>query len=185
MEHTRTMAQQVVSWFVCNGRFKVHAVNAIGQYRGRIIEMEDMETGERVHDCAQRMLRLVDTLSAVSGAFGHSAEWVSEPLAAGRAYQAFASPVGLVTVTTRLSLDIVRYLNCRTHRVPRQWTALGEVADHIHGPQDVVFSQAVDLARCRGWILVEGKSTSRRARLTKAGSSLALRASTGSSANSR
>jgi hypothetical protein len=73
------MAQPVVSWFVCNGRFKVHAVNAIGRCRGRIIEMEDMETGERVHDSAQRMLRLVDTLSAMSGAFGHSAEWIPEP----------------------------------------------------------------------------------------------------------
>jgi len=163
----------------------VHAVNAIGQCRGRIIEMEDMETGERVHDCAQRMLRLVDTLSAMSGAFGHSAAWVSEPLAGGGRTKPSPARQSRAIVTARLSLDIVRYLNCRTHRVPRQWTALGEVADHIHGPQDVVFSQAVDLARCRGWILVEGKSTSRRARLTKAGSSLALRASTGSSANSR
>jgi hypothetical protein len=79
-----------------------------------------------------------------------------------------------VIVTTRLSLDIVRYLNCRTQSVSLQWTALGEIADHIHGPRDVVFSQAVDLARCRGWIIVEGKSPSRRVRLTKAGSSLVL-----------
>jgi hypothetical protein len=77
------MAQQVVSWLICNGRFKVHAVNAIGRCRGRIIEMEDMETGERVHDSAQRMLTLVDTLSAMSGAFGHSAEWIPEPLPGG------------------------------------------------------------------------------------------------------
>jgi hypothetical protein len=77
------MAQQVVSWLVCNGRFKVHAVNASGQCRGRIIEMEDMETGERVHDSARRMLRLVGTLSAMSGAFGHSAEWMPEPLSRG------------------------------------------------------------------------------------------------------
>jgi hypothetical protein len=73
------MAQQVVSWFVCNGRFKVHAINAVGRCRGRIIEMEDAETGDRIHDSAQRMLRLVRTLSAMSGAFGHSAEWMPEP----------------------------------------------------------------------------------------------------------
>ena len=79
------MAQQVVSWFICNGRFKVHAVNAVGRRSGRIIEMEDMETGERVHDSARRMWRLVDTLSAASGAFGHSAEWIAEPLFTGRA----------------------------------------------------------------------------------------------------
>src|SRR5215471_12561737 len=107
MEHTRTMAQQVVSWFVCNGRFRVHAVNAIGQCRGRIIEMEDMETGECVHDCAQRMLRLVDTLSAMSGAFGHSAEWVSEPLAGGGRTKPSPARQSRVSVTARLSLDIV------------------------------------------------------------------------------
>jgi len=40
--------------------------------------LEDTDTGERVHDSAQRMLRLVDTLSAMSGAVGHSAEWRPE-----------------------------------------------------------------------------------------------------------
>ena len=74
------MAQQVVSWFICNGRFKVHAVNAAGRRGGRIIELEDTETGERVYDSPQRMLRLVDTLSAMSGPFGHSAEWMPEPI---------------------------------------------------------------------------------------------------------
>jgi len=74
------MAQQVVSWFVCNGRFRVHAVNAVGRRRGRIIEAEDIETGERIHDSPRRMLTLVNTLSAMSGAFGHSAEWIPEPL---------------------------------------------------------------------------------------------------------
>ena len=75
-------------------------------------------------------------------------------------------------VTSMLSIDIVRYLNRRTEATPYQWTTLCEVADHIYGPEDLVFSQAVDLARCRGWIIVEGKSPSRRACLTKAGCSL-------------
>ena len=70
------MAQKVVSWFICSGRYKVHAVNAVGRRRGRIFEVEDIDTGERIHDSARRMLRLVDTLSARCGAFGHSAEWI-------------------------------------------------------------------------------------------------------------
>jgi len=74
--------------------------------------------------------------------------------------------------TSRLSIEIVRYLNGRTQGAPHQWTTLGEIADRIYGPQDLVFNQAVDLARCRGWIIVEGMSTSRLACLTQAGCSL-------------
>ena len=77
------MAQQVVSWFICNGRFRVHAVNAVGRRSGRVIELVDTDTGECVHDSARRMLRLVDTLSAMSGAFGHSAEWMPKPVSSG------------------------------------------------------------------------------------------------------
>lgn len=77
-------------------------------------------------------------------------------------------------VTSRLSIDIVRYLDHRNQGVPLRWTLLSEVADHVHGPEDVAFNQAVDLARCRGWIIVEGKSPWRRAGLTKAGCSLVL-----------
>jgi hypothetical protein len=76
--------------------------------------------------------------------------------------------------TSRLSIEIVRYLNGRTQGTSHQWTTLGEIADHIYGPQDLVFNQAVDLARCRGWIIVEGKSASRLACLTKPGCSLVL-----------
>jgi hypothetical protein len=86
-------------------------------------------------------------------------------------------------VTSRLSIDIVRYLHRRTQGTSHQWTTLGEVADHIYGPQDVLFGQAVDLARCRGWIIVEGKSASRRACLTKAGCSLVPSAGLHSSAS--
>ena len=79
-------------------------------------------------------------------------------------------------VTPGLSVDVVRYLDLRTQRRPYQWTALREIADHVygpvHGPEDLAFSQAVDLARCRGWIIVEGNSPSKRACLTKAGCSL-------------
>ena len=43
------MAQLSVSWFICDGRFRVHAINAVGRRTGRIIEIEDIDTGERVH----------------------------------------------------------------------------------------------------------------------------------------
>src|SRR5262249_47681613 len=87
-----------------------------------------------------------------------------------------------MNITSRLSIDIVRYLNRRTQGTSYRWTTLGEIADHIYGPQDVLFGQAVDLARCRGWIVVEGKSASRRACLTKAGCSAVLSAGLHSSA---
>jgi hypothetical protein len=77
-------------------------------------------------------------------------------------------------VTSRLSIDIVRYLDRRTQGVPLRWTLLSEIADHVYGPEDLALNQAVDLARCRGWIIVEGKPPSRRASLTKAGCSLVL-----------
>ena len=79
-------------------------------------------------------------------------------------------------VTPTLSLDIVRYLQRRTGGLPKQWVALSEVAGAVRGTDDCIFSQAVDLARCRGWILVEGKSTTKRACLTKAGCQLVAEA---------
>jgi hypothetical protein len=74
-----------------------------------------------------------------------------------------------VIVTPRLSVDIVRYLQRRTDGLPQQWVALSDVAGAVRGTDDSIFAQAVDLARCRGWIFVEGKSTTKRACLTKAG----------------
>jgi hypothetical protein len=36
------MAQLVVSWIICDGRLRVHAINALGRRSGRIIEIEDI-----------------------------------------------------------------------------------------------------------------------------------------------
>ena len=68
-----------------------------------------------------------------------------------------------VIVTSRLSVDIVRYLQRRTDALPKQWVALSDVAEAVRGTDDLIFDQAVDVARCRGWIFVEGKSTAKRA----------------------
>jgi hypothetical protein len=50
---------------------------------------------------------------------------------------------------------------------------LTEVVDAFAEFDDIAFSQAVDVARCRGWITIEGKASARRACLTKAGCMLA------------
>ena len=61
------MAQIVVSWLICNGRLRVHAIDAVGRRSGRIIEIEDIDTGERVHGSARRLERLVQTLRGSGG----------------------------------------------------------------------------------------------------------------------
>ena len=65
------MAQLMVSWFICDGRFRVHAINAVGRRKGRIIEVEEVDSRERFHGSGRKMQRLVDTLPVSSGEFGH------------------------------------------------------------------------------------------------------------------
>jgi hypothetical protein len=50
-----SMAQLIVSWFIDGGRFRVDAINATDGRRGRIIEVEELETGERFHGSARRL----------------------------------------------------------------------------------------------------------------------------------
>jgi hypothetical protein len=52
------MAQAVTSWFICDGRFRVHAINAIGRRHARIIEIEVVGSGERFHGSARKLERL-------------------------------------------------------------------------------------------------------------------------------
>ena len=72
------MAQLLVSWFICNGAIRVHAINAVGRRKGRIIEVEEVDTGERFHGSARKMQRLVDTLRVSSGEFGHDGIWTPD-----------------------------------------------------------------------------------------------------------
>jgi hypothetical protein len=77
------MAQLVVSWLICNGRLRVHAIDAIGQQKGRIIEIEDIDTGERVHGSARRLERLVQALRSSGGEFDRvSPDHPTQPLKA-------------------------------------------------------------------------------------------------------
>ena len=70
--------RSVVSWFASNSRFRVHAINAVGRRKGRIIEVEEVDTGERYHGLARRMQRLVDTLRVSSGELGHDGVWTPD-----------------------------------------------------------------------------------------------------------
>jgi hypothetical protein len=72
------MAQLVVSWFICDGRFRVHAINAVGRRSGRIIEIEDIDTGERVHDSFRRLERLMQTLRRSSGELDDASPWTPD-----------------------------------------------------------------------------------------------------------
>jgi hypothetical protein len=69
------MAQLVVSWFVDDGRFRVHAINAVGRRKGRIIEVEEVETGERFHGSARRLERLAQTLRISGGESDQVLAW--------------------------------------------------------------------------------------------------------------
>jgi hypothetical protein len=72
------MAQLMVSWFICDGRFRVHAINAAGRRSGRIIEIEDIDTGERVHGTARRLERLVQTLRSAGGELDQVSPWTPD-----------------------------------------------------------------------------------------------------------
>lgn len=72
------MAQLIVSWSICDGRFRVHAINAIGRRKGRIIELEELDTGERVHGSARRMERLVQTIRSSSGERDPLPKWTPD-----------------------------------------------------------------------------------------------------------
>jgi hypothetical protein len=69
------MAQLIVSWIIDDGRFRVHAINAIGRRKGRIIEVEEVDTGERFHGSARRLERLVRTLRIASGESEQVSAW--------------------------------------------------------------------------------------------------------------
>jgi hypothetical protein len=58
------MAQIIVSWFICDGRFRVHAINAVGRRPRRLIEIEEIDTGERIHGCARKLERVVRMLGS-------------------------------------------------------------------------------------------------------------------------
>jgi hypothetical protein len=72
------MGQLTVSWLVSDGRFRVQAINAMGRRKGRIIEVEVVETGERFHGSARRLERLVHALRRSSGELDQMPAWTPD-----------------------------------------------------------------------------------------------------------
>ena len=72
------MAQLVVSWFICDGRFRVHAINAVGRRKGRIIEVEDVDTRERFHGSARKLEQVVHALRGARGELDRVSPWTPD-----------------------------------------------------------------------------------------------------------
>ena len=72
------MAQLMVSWFISDGRFRVHAVNAVGRRKGHIVEVEVVDTGERFHGSPRRLERLVHRLRRSSGELNYTPAWTPD-----------------------------------------------------------------------------------------------------------
>jgi hypothetical protein len=72
------MAQLSVSWFICRGRLRVHAINAVGRRSGRIIEIEDTDTGERIHGSPRKLERLVRVLRSAGGELDVVSPWTPD-----------------------------------------------------------------------------------------------------------
>ena len=53
------MAQVIETRFVCDGRYRIHSINAVGRRRGRIIEIEDVDRREQFHGTGLTLDRLV------------------------------------------------------------------------------------------------------------------------------
>jgi hypothetical protein len=51
------MAQVIESLFICDGRFRVLAIKPVGRKVGRFIEIEEVDTGERIHGTGRRLER--------------------------------------------------------------------------------------------------------------------------------
>jgi hypothetical protein len=58
------MAQILVYWLICDGKFRVHATNAIGSQPSRLRELERVETGERIHGSTRKLERMLRMLQS-------------------------------------------------------------------------------------------------------------------------
>jgi hypothetical protein len=65
LELRKTMAQVIESWFICDGRYRIHSVKPVGGHPERIIEIEDVDSRQRFHGSGADLERLA--FSFVSG----------------------------------------------------------------------------------------------------------------------
>jgi hypothetical protein len=69
------MAQLVVSWLICDGKYRVHAIGAVGRRKGRIFEVEEVGTGERFHGSFRTLERWMSILQRASGEPDQAKAW--------------------------------------------------------------------------------------------------------------
>jgi hypothetical protein len=62
------MAQKIVSWFICGGAVRVYAIQVVGRRSGRIIEIEDVGSGQRIHGTRRKLERSLRSLNPTNRA---------------------------------------------------------------------------------------------------------------------
>jgi hypothetical protein len=56
------MGQRIQSWFVCDGRYRIHMIEAVGRRPACIIEIEEVDTRERHYGSPNQLRRLLAKL---------------------------------------------------------------------------------------------------------------------------
>jgi hypothetical protein len=56
------MARAIESWFICDGRYFIHSTKPVGLHPARIIEIEVVDTRERIHGSGAELEGLVFSL---------------------------------------------------------------------------------------------------------------------------
>ena len=57
------MAQLIESWLVCGGRYRIHGIGGLGRRKGRIVEVEVVNSGELIHGSARWLEKLARELA--------------------------------------------------------------------------------------------------------------------------
>ena len=60
------MARAIASRFICDGRYHIQWIKALGRHRGRIIEIEDVDLQLRFHGPASKLEQMASKLGAVA-----------------------------------------------------------------------------------------------------------------------
>jgi hypothetical protein len=58
----KKMAQRIQTSFVCDGRYRVHMIDAVGGHPARIIEIEEVDTRQRYHGSPSHLRRMLAKL---------------------------------------------------------------------------------------------------------------------------
>jgi hypothetical protein len=56
------MARAIESWFICDGRYRIHSIKRVGRHPARVIEIENVDTGARLHGSGGLLERMAFSL---------------------------------------------------------------------------------------------------------------------------